>query len=40
MTMAVVTTEAEEAAIALSDFPKIMGISLKKGANWGDSGHF
>ena len=35
--IAVATSEADEAT---SDFLKIMGISLPKWANQGDSGHF
>ena len=37
--IAVATTEADK-AIASSDFLRIMGISPRKGANWGDSGQF
>ena len=37
--IAVATIEADE-AIASSDFLKIMGISPKKRASWGDSGQF
>ena len=39
-TIAVATTEADEAIASSSDILKIMGISPTKGANQDDSGHF